>query len=103
MQRALVERFGLGISPSALVKEGKAVEHRNDFRVLGAKSLLLDMQRALVERFGLGVATGGLVDTGEVVEALGKRRSNLGTDGPLGDSDSALEKRLGLSMLVASG
>ena len=55
LQRALIERFGLGVVAHGIVKLRQIVEACRGVGMLRAEGFLADLQRALIERFGLGV------------------------------------------------
>ena len=78
LERALVERLGLGVVAVGRYSTARLLSAAGDVRVLGAEGLLLIVERALIERFGLGVVAHGPVEQRQVVE---RRRAVRGARG----------------------
>ena len=68
LERALVERLGLGVQALGVVQAAEVVERGGDAGGILLLGGLLDGERALIERLGATVQPLGLVDEGEVVE-----------------------------------
>src|SRR5258707_244335 len=70
-ERALGERFRLGIPHLITVQHGEVAEADGAVRMVRSQHLIANRERAFEERFGLGIAALSLVQRGQIVEARG--------------------------------
>ena len=66
-QRALVERFSVGVAALVAVEPSQVVQRCRNVGMIRTKGFLVDRQRALVERLGRVVATLVAVEQSQVV------------------------------------
>ena len=71
VQRAFVERLGLGVVALGGVKVSQIVQARGHVGMVRSQRFFPDDQRAFVERLGLGVVALGVVKLSQIVQARG--------------------------------